>query len=168
MRLALQTDYALRTLIYLAAEPGRANVQKIAEFYGISRDHVAKVVQQLARFEFIRSLRGVGGGIELRKKPEDIRVGEVVLAFEGNMHLLECVATEKVCVIQPGCRLRGVLAEAERLQMDYLLSVRLSDIVEQGRPLVQLTLPPVKKIPRSIPARRDGARTQTRSPSGRG
>ena len=141
MHLALQTDYALRTLIYLVAEPGRANVAKIAAFYGISRNHVAKVVQQLARLEFIRSLRGIGGGIELRRRPEEITVGEVVLAFEGNMHLLECVATEKVCVIQPGCRLRGVLAEAERRQMDYLRGVRLSDIVESGRPLVQLTLP---------------------------
>lgn len=145
MRLALQTDYALRTLIFLAAEPGRSSVAKIAEFYGISRDHVAKVVQQLARLEYIRSLRGVGGGIELRRRPDEIRVGEVVLAFEGNMHLLECVATEGVCVIQPGCRLRGVLAEAERLQMDYLRGIRLSDIVESGRPLVQLTLPPKAK-----------------------
>lgn len=141
MRLSLQTDYALRTLIYLAAEPGRASVAKVAEFYGISRDHVAKVVQQLARLEYIRSLRGIGGGIELRRRPEDVNVGEVVLAFEGNMHLLECVSTEQVCVIQPGCRLRGVLAEAERLQMDYLRRVRLCDIVEPGRPLVQLTLP---------------------------
>ncbi len=129
MRLALHTDYALRTLLLLAARPGRASVGQVAEFFKISKDHVAKVVQSLARLGYLRSIRGIGGGIELLKKPEDIRIGQVILDFEGNMHLLECVSIENVCVIQPGCRLRTVLAQAERLQMDYLNSVRLADIV---------------------------------------
>ena len=127
--LALHTDYALRTLLYLAGNPGRASIAQVAQFFRISKDHVAKVVQSLARLGYLRSIRGIGGGIELLKKPDDIRIGQVILDFEGNMHLLECVGVENVCVIQPGCRLRTVLAQAERLQMDYLNSVRLSDIV---------------------------------------
>lgn len=129
MRLALHTDYALRTLLFLAAKPGRASVGQVAEFFKISKDHVAKVVQSLARLGYVRSIRGIGGGIELLKKPEDIRIGQVILDFEGNMQLLECVGVDNVCVIQPGCRLRTVLAQAERLQLDYLNSVRLVDIV---------------------------------------
>jgi Rrf2 family nitric oxide-sensitive transcriptional repressor len=129
MRLALHTDYALRTLIYLAARPGRASASQVAGFFRISKDHVAKVAQALTRLGYVRSMRGVGGGIELLKKPEDIRIGQVIRDFEGNMHLLECVGVENVCVIQPGCRLRTVLAQAERLQMDYLDTMRLVDIV---------------------------------------
>ena len=139
MRLALHTDYGLRTLLYLAAKPGRANVGQVAEFFQISKDHVAKVVQSLARLGYVRSIRGIGGGIELLKKPEEILVGQVILDFEGNMNLLECVSVDNVCVIQPGCRLRTVLAKAERLQMDYLKSVRLSDIVEPGGQLLEIT-----------------------------
>jgi Rrf2 family nitric oxide-sensitive transcriptional repressor len=139
MRLALQTDYALRTLIFLAGKPGRANVGQVADFYRISKDHVAKVVQALSRLGYVRSIRGIGGGIELLRKPAEIRIGQVILDFEGNMNLLECVGVENVCVIQPGCRLKKVLAKAEQLQMDYLNSVRLSDIVVPGGQLLEIT-----------------------------
>ena len=139
MRLALYTDYALRTLIYLATHPGRSHVADVAKFFGISKDHVAKAVGQLSRLGYLRTTRGVGGGIELAKSAEQISVGEVVMAMEGNMHLLECVSTAGVCVIQPGCVLKGVLAEAERVQRDYLNSVKLSDVLPPSGQLVELT-----------------------------
>ena len=138
MHLALHTDYALRTLLFLASRPGRANVAEVAEFYRISKDHVAKVVQSLARQGYVRSVRGIGGGIELAKRPEEIRVGQVILDCEGNMHLLDCVGIENVCVIQPGCRLKTVLAHAERIQMEYLQSVTLSDLLTPGVTLLQI------------------------------
>jgi Rrf2 family nitric oxide-sensitive transcriptional repressor len=139
MRLALHTDYALRTLIYLAGKPGRASAGSVAEFYDISRDHVAKVIQSLVRLGYLRSVRGAGGGIELRKKPDEIRIGQVILDFEGNMNLLECVSTDGVCTIERGCNLKKVLAKAERIQMEYLLSVKLSDVVKPGGQLLEIT-----------------------------
>ena len=129
MRLALQTDYALRTLMFLASQMERSTVAEVAAFYGISVPHVAKVVNQLGRLGYVRSIRGIGGGIELGRSPEKIRLGDVILAFEGNMHLLECVGTDDVCVIQKHCKLRTVLAPAEKLQMDYLNSLCLSDVI---------------------------------------
>ncbi|HEX5104049.1 MAG TPA: Rrf2 family transcriptional regulator [Pirellulaceae bacterium] len=138
MRLALHTDYALRTLLYLASNPGRASAAEVAEFYRISKDHIAKVVQTLVRQGYVRSIRGIGGGIELAKRPEDIRVGQVILDCEGNMHLLDCVGIENVCVIQPGCRLKTVLAKAERIQMEYLQSVKLSDLLMPGVTLLEI------------------------------
>jgi Rrf2 family transcriptional regulator, nitric oxide-sensitive transcriptional repressor len=129
MRLALQTDYALRTLLFLATRTGRTTVSDVAEFFGISAHHVGKVVHQLGKLGYVRNHRGPSGGIELARAPSAITVGRVVLDFEGNMHLLDCVAAPAQCVIQPGCTLRGVLAEAERLQMDYLNSVTLEDLL---------------------------------------
>ncbi len=130
MALALQTDFALRTLLYLGSRPGRATVQEIAEFYEISANHLGKVVQQLGRLGYVRSVRGPGGGMELAKAPETVSVGEVVRAFEGsNVHLLACVETPGVCRIQPGCSLRHVLAEAERRQMEYLDGVTLDTLL---------------------------------------
>jgi Rrf2 family nitric oxide-sensitive transcriptional repressor len=151
MRLALHTDYALRTLIYLAGRPGRATVDQVAEFYRISGHHVAKVVQQLARQGYVRSVRGVGGGLELARPPEDIRLGDVIEACEGSPHLLECVGTDDVCIIQPACKLRRVLAEAERVQRDYLNSVRLSDVVRPAGGLKEFRLLPAGKL-RATPA----------------
>ena len=129
MRLSLQTDYAMRTLMLLATRAVRTTVSDVAEFYGISANHVGKVVHQLGRLGYVRSHRGPGGGIELAREPAAITVGRVILDFEGNAHLLDCVGTPGVCVIQPGCILRGVLAEAERLQMDYLNGVTLESLL---------------------------------------
>lgn len=129
MRLALQTDYALRTLMYLATTAERGTVARVADFYRISQAHVAKVVHQLGRLGYIRNVRGVGGGIELGRPAADIRLGEVIVAFEGNMHLLECVARTGVCVIESHCKLKKALAKAEQIQLDYLNSLTLLDVL---------------------------------------
>jgi Rrf2 family transcriptional regulator, nitric oxide-sensitive transcriptional repressor len=132
VKLTLQTDYALRTLMYLAVRPGRHPLKDVATFFAISPAHVAKVVQFLVKAGWIRSLRGIGGGIELARSPTEITIGEVVSRSEGDVHLLDCLAMEDVCVIQRFCRLKTVLSEAERLQRDYLQSVRLSDVLPSG------------------------------------
>lgn len=131
MRLSLQTDYALRTLLLLATRTGRVTVTDVSEFYGISGHHVGKVVHQLGRLGYVRSHRGPGGGITLARKPAEITVGQVIRDFEGTTHLLDCVGMPGVCVIQPGCTLRGVLAEAERIQMEYLDGVTLESLLPE-------------------------------------
>ena len=140
MRLSLHTDYALRVLMYLAGVGRRAKVAEIAGFFDISRDHVAKVTQRLARLGYIRAIRGAGGGLELALDPGEIRLGPVIVDFEGTLQLLECVnSVETICRIQPGCQLRQVLAKAEKVQKDYLDGICLSDVVQPGRPLDTLT-----------------------------
>jgi Rrf2 family nitric oxide-sensitive transcriptional repressor len=129
MRLSLQTDYALRTLLFLATRTGRTTVSDVAGFFGISAHHVAKVVHQLGRLGYVTNHRGPAGGIALARHPGAIRVGGVILDFEGNMHLLECISAPDRCVIQPGCTLRRVLIEAERRQMEYLNSVTLEALL---------------------------------------
>lgn len=142
MRLSFHTDYGLRTLMFLAARGDRASVAEIAEFFQISRDHLAKVAQSLVRAGFVRSLRGARGGLVLTRSPQSIGLAEVIEGLEGSMHLLDCVVTDDICVIQPGCRLRSILSEAERVQLDYLQRFTLADIVDEGGDLVQLTTPP--------------------------
>jgi Rrf2 family nitric oxide-sensitive transcriptional repressor len=117
--------------MFLSSKRGkqRSTIAAVAQFFRISEAHIAKVVNQLARLGFVRSVRGAGGGIELGRDAAQIRIGEIIAAFEGNMHLLECVGTEDVCVIQDHCKLRTVLARAERVQWEYLNSVRLTDVV---------------------------------------
>ena len=140
MRLSLHTDYALRVLMYLAEANCRAKVAEIAGYFDISRDHVAKVMQRLARLGYIRAIRGAGGGLELAMDPGKVRLGPIIADFEGTMHLLECVGTtEPICCIQSSCRLKQVLAKAQKVQKDYLDGVYLSDVVQVGRSLDKKT-----------------------------
>lgn len=140
MRLKTQTDYALRTLMYLTTRSGRATIAQVAELFDISVHHLAKVINALARLGYIRSIRGIGGGIELARRPEEIRLGDLIERLEGNLHLLECVETENVCAIQSFCKLKGVLADAERVQRDYLNGVTLLDVTPTKRQLTNIEL----------------------------
>src|SRR5262245_49523080 len=114
MRLKLQTDYALRTLLFLAAAPRICSVDDIAGAFGISREHLVKVVQELARRGFVKTTVGRAGGAQLAREPASITVAEVVEAFEGRQQVLECLAQPEVCVLEPGCDLRRLLIKAEQ------------------------------------------------------
>jgi Rrf2 family transcriptional regulator, nitric oxide-sensitive transcriptional repressor len=138
----------LRTLLYLASRPDRSTVGEVADFYRISTHHVGKVAHSLGRLGLIRNHRGPGGGLELARPAGSISVGMVVRAFEGTTRLLECVDTPGVCVIQPGCALRHVLAEAERRQMDYLNSVSLESLRPVPQDLVTLEAGPKRTVAR--------------------
>lgn len=135
MQLTTQTDYALRTLMFLATRTERATVAEVATLFGISANHVAKVVNLLSRSGYVRSSRGIGGGIELALTPSEIRIGDVIERMEGDLHLLGCVGTDDSCLIHSFCKLKGVLSEAERIQKEYLNSVTLADVVPTRRQL---------------------------------
>jgi Rrf2 family nitric oxide-sensitive transcriptional repressor len=111
MRLTLHTDYALRVLIYLTAqEDGRGSISAIADAYGISRNHLMKVVHELGRGGFINTVRGRGGGFTLARPAEEMSVGEVVRFTETDLKLLDC----ENCVIRDGCGFVDVLGDAIR------------------------------------------------------
>ena len=139
MRLTSYTDYAFRTLIFLAVnrESG-GTVASIAEYYGISRNHLMKVVQRLAQHGFLESTRGRGGGIRLGREPESIRVGDVVRATEDDLRLVECFGEHEGCAIREACRLRGVFGAALESFMTTLDEHTLADIVRDDAALERL------------------------------
>src|SRR5262245_20504163 len=92
MQLLTYTDYALRVLLYVGAHPGApAPASAIANAYGISVDHVAKAAKALTRHGLLHATRGVGGGVELARRPTDIRLGAVVRLFEEDRGPVECL-----------------------------------------------------------------------------
>lgn len=86
MRLTRFTDYSLRVLIYLGQEnENRVTIQQIAEAYGISKNHLMKVVSNLTRLDLVVAQRGPGGGIRLNRVPEEIGLDEVIGNTEKNL-----------------------------------------------------------------------------------
>jgi Rrf2 family transcriptional regulator, nitric oxide-sensitive transcriptional repressor len=130
MRLTSYTDYTLRTLIYLALCPNRlATIATIAESYGISENHLMKVVHQLGVAGYVDTVRGKNGGLRLAKPPEDINVGEVVARMEPDMELVACFGDSGICAIQPSCVLKGALAEALDAFTAVLDRYTLADLI---------------------------------------
>jgi Rrf2 family transcriptional regulator, nitric oxide-sensitive transcriptional repressor len=114
MRLTTFTDYSLRVLIYLAAQPGRrATIGQVAAAYDISGHHLVKVVHFLGKQGWLHNVRGKGGGLELARPADQVVLGEVVRQTEGEATIAACMgdASDDCCIART-CRLRGVLAEA--------------------------------------------------------
>ena len=132
MRLTQYTDYSLRVLTYLALCDGLATIAQIADAYGISRNHLMKVVQQLVRTGFVESIRGQGGGLRLAMRAEDIVVGQVVRAMEPEIGLVECQRVTNACVISPACKLQHLLARAREAFFDELDKTTLRGLLPRG------------------------------------
>ena len=129
MNLKVQTDYALRVLLYLAHKGEQASVEEIATSYGISKDHLFKVVQQLGRLGYVASRAGRTGGVKLKKRPETIRIDEVVGQFEGRNGVLACIDDPTVCRLEPGCVLRNLLIKAEDAFYSTLRQLTLAEVI---------------------------------------
>lgn len=144
MRLTRYSDYALRVLIYVGSAPsGSASIQQISRAYNISRHHLTKVVNRLARIGVLTTTPGRGGGMRLAMLPEQIRLGDTIRQTEPNFHLVECFDTAtNTCPISPSCRLQGIMREALSAFLDKLNQHTLADIMvnrEELQPLLQLT-----------------------------
>jgi len=133
MRLTVFSDYTLRVLMYLALDrPRLATISDIAKAYGISENHLMKVVHQLARAGIVETVRGKGGGIRLARAPGEIRLGDIVRASEGGAPIVECLSGDLgACRITHACRLKGVLIEAFDALYASLDEHTLADLVEK-------------------------------------
>jgi Rrf2 family transcriptional regulator, nitric oxide-sensitive transcriptional repressor len=139
MKLTTFTDYSLRVLIYLAAQPKqRATIATIAASFEISENHLTKVVHFLGKSGWLANVRGKGGGLELAMPPEMIWIGEVVRQTEGDAVPAECFGEDGHCSIAGICRLSGVLADAVRAFYGALDQYTLADLVHNRQALARV------------------------------
>ncbi|RME99019.1 MAG: Rrf2 family transcriptional regulator [Alphaproteobacteria bacterium] len=129
MRLTAFTDYGLRMLMRMAAEPDRAfSTADLAGEFGLSRNHLAKIMQRLAQAGLIETRRGGGGGAILARPANEIRLGALVAALEEGQPLVECFASSRDCSIDGRCRLKAHLRSAEAAFLADLDRSTLADI----------------------------------------
>jgi Rrf2 family nitric oxide-sensitive transcriptional repressor len=141
MQLNLQTDYALRVLMALAAGDRQSSVDEIARQYGISRNHLAKVAQKLQSEGLVVTFRGRGGGMRLARPAEQIVVGDVVRRFENLDGFVACFPGGGGCAVNGLCALKPALGGALEAFLSHLDGYRLSDLVPDRAAFLQRLLP---------------------------
>lgn len=135
MRLTRYSDYAMRVLLHLGAEPDRmASIGSIAKAYGISRNHLMKVVHDLGKAGFVESVRGRSGGIRLARSPEKINLGEVLRHTEDGFDLVDCTQ----CIIAPACGMTAVVHEALGAFLAVFDRYSLADILGRKADLLAI------------------------------
>jgi Rrf2 family nitric oxide-sensitive transcriptional repressor len=130
MRLTSFTDYGLRALMRMASAPERGfSTAELAEEFGISRNHLIKIVQRLVRGGIVTTRRGSGGGAVLARPADAIRLGDVVRLLEEGQALVECFAPGGgECPIDGRCGLKVRLRRAEAAFLAELDRSTLADI----------------------------------------
>lgn len=138
MRLTRYSDYAMRVLLYLGRQPDRlCSIAEIAKAYGISQNHLMKVINDLVNAGWLASTRGRGGGVRLAVPASEINVGAVIRHTEDDFDLVGCSS----CIILPACGLTSVLDEALGAFMTVLDRYTLADVLARKGDFLQLLNP---------------------------
>lgn len=154
MKLTSYTDYALRTLMYLALNRDRlVTIQDIADAHHISKNHLTKIVHHLGMLGLVQTVRGRNGGLRLGREPSTINVGEVVRNTESDFFIAECFDPEKPgCIYSASCTLKGVLGRASAAFLGVLDDVTLDTLIGpadgKGRARRPLKTAPVELLSR--------------------
>lgn len=156
MRLTVYSDYSLRLLMYLAVRTERlSTIQEVSKAYGISSNHLMKVVHQLGLAGYVETIRGRNGGMRLGKPASDIGLGKLLRFTEPDMDIVPCFSPEnQECPLRRACRLKGALDKARQAFLAVLDEYTLADLTSSPDPMRSfLGLPPAASTPRSASAR---------------
>ena len=131
MQLSKFTDYAFRALIYLAKNPqDNGTVDKLADELNISTHHLKKVINKLAKTEYIISTKGRNGCLKLGLSPEEINLGKVLLLTEENLSLVECMGESGTCpLLSKECKLKGIICKSLNVFVNEMAQYTLKDIM---------------------------------------
>ncbi|WP_027153573.1 Rrf2 family transcriptional regulator [Mesorhizobium sp. WSM2561] len=129
MRLTSFSDYALRMLMYAASAGDRLiTIEEVARTFNVSKTHLNKVANTLTRSGYLKAIRGRSGGLALGRRPEMIRIGDVIRLTEPDFALVECFATGNQCVLTGCCKLSGMFGEALASFQSTLDRYTLADV----------------------------------------
>ena len=131
MQLSKFTDYAFRSLIYLAKNTDEnATVDKLAENLDISIHHLKKVINKLAKTEYIVSIKGRNGGLKLGLPPSEINLGKVILITEENLSIVECMSASGSCpLLKDECKLKDIINKSLNSFLEEMSKYSLNDIL---------------------------------------
>jgi Rrf2 family protein len=139
MKLSTQIRYGVRALCDIAYHPDESptQVRAIAERTGLPPRYVEQIFQKFKKAGIITSTRGPSGGYHLARKPEEIKVGDVIRAVEGrDIQLVFCLdktkGKSKGCDRYAACVTRDIWDEASHRLMEYFDSVTIDRLCKEA------------------------------------
>jgi len=126
-----ETDYAVRALVNVALEGNSyKSSRKIAKQESIPYPFLRRIISVLKKKGFLLTKEGKDGGVKLKRKPENIRLSDVILSLQGRIDVSKCIFRKKICRRQSGCRLRKKLAEVEKRIISEFKDISIRSLIE--------------------------------------
>jgi Rrf2 family protein len=146
LHLNRKTEYALLALEHMCLKErekgGHTNTREVAQNYHIPYPLLAKVMQELSRRGFLKSLYGMNGGYVLAKKASDITVADIAQIFEGPLAVAECFRDTKItCPQWDDCLIKDPFYELNRKLHELLVEMTIENLaisnVSQGLEILE-------------------------------
>lgn len=140
MRLTAYSDYSIRILAYLTLKAeNKSTIAEVSETYGISKEHVRKIVHHLVKEGYITSTRGRLGGLLIAKEAHEINIGELVRTTEADFNIVECFDDENNdCILKGACKLQAILNTALQAFLEVLDQYTLKDLLTPQNAIMEL------------------------------
>lgn len=132
MHITLESDYAIRIVLYLAQIGRRAEAKNIAENTEVTLRFALKILRKLVASGIVRSFKGTQGGYEINKKPEEITLAAVIETVEGTYYLSRCLDPELGCNKEkksPYCKVQQEFGRISKYVQNELESVTFDKLL---------------------------------------
>ncbi len=145
MLVPMKLDYGVRLLVYLAQQPEGAYISTgdIARAQHVPEPYLLHICADLQRAGMINSRRGPQGGHRLARSAEEITISDVVNSLDRSMAPLECVEEPDDCRLSGACSQRLMWSDVEKMLMEHLSHVKVSDLARRQTAMSKSLLQPV-------------------------
>lgn len=141
MKLSLRGEYALRALLVLGLHygPDVVRIQTISVHQSIPKRFLEQILNDLKSAGFVRSRRGVAGGYQLARHPQEITLAAIVRHVEGALAPVSCVSERFYhkcsCPDESRCAIRSVMKEIREAVVKIAERVTIAELCDRYRKL---------------------------------
>jgi len=122
------TDYAVKAIAAIAKGKRAYTVNELVDKLGIPKAFLRRIFQKLANAGILLSTKGKSGGFSLARKPKDIKISDIIFAFQGKVSMNECVFKKKLCPDIRTCPLRKEIVKIEKDVVARLESISIASL----------------------------------------
>lgn len=139
MKLSTKGRYGLRAFVDIAlySETEPVSLAEVAKRQDISISYLEQLMTKLRKANLVESVRGASGGYVLTRGADEISVGEVLRALEGDMSPVECATDdedcEHICGASGHCTTRLVWKKINDSVNDTINNIFISELVADSR-----------------------------------
>ncbi len=119
---------AIYTVVAIAKSKEKLNATELAISTNVSRNHLAKVMQQLTKYGYLISDRGPKGGFVLNKLPDEICLLDLFELVEGSIEDISCMGDCAICPFKD-CVFGGLASKLTNEFKNYLKNTKISDLI---------------------------------------